>query len=170
MHSDQRSWLILSAAAMLSARMWQRPSAIGTASGVRPDRTFWRPLFLGAQRHSANARTKQTWPRYSRHSECRVARRGSALLSTARQSGVGSGRGIVPAWLTARIVAQNASAAERFQVMHMHHPRLRHWCRFDHARGDREAMEQAKFEVLASLASRRAQTHVQNTVAFGRAA
>lgn len=77
---------------------------------------------------------------------------------------------VVPAWLTALLVAQSASAAERFHVMHMHHPRLRQWCRFDHARGDREAMEQAKCEVLASLASRRAQTHVRNTVAFRRAA
>lgn len=78
---------------------------------------------------------------------------------------------VVPTWLTALLVAQNASSAERFYVLHMHHPRLRQWCRFDHALGDREAMEQAKCEALASLASRRAKTaHVQNTVAFRRAA
>lgn len=77
---------------------------------------------------------------------------------------------VVPAWLTALLVAQSASAAERFHLIHMHHSRLRQWCRFDHARGDREALEQAKCEVLASLASRRAEAPVRNTVAFRRAA
>jgi hypothetical protein len=76
----------------------------------------------------------------------------------------------VPAWLIALLVAQNASAAESAQVLTMHRQRLRPWCKLDRARGDCEAMEQAKYEVLANLASQRAESHVRNTSAFRRAA
>jgi len=77
---------------------------------------------------------------------------------------------VVPAWLIALFMAQKASEAERDHVMKMQYQRLRKWCKFDYARGDYEAMEQAKYEVLACLASQRSQSLDRSAIVFGLAA
>lgn len=77
---------------------------------------------------------------------------------------------VVPAWLIALLVAHNASAAERTQVIKTYHERFRQWCKFDRARVDGEAMEKAKYEVIASLVFQRAETQVRHTVDLRRVA
>lgn len=62
---------------------------------------------------------------------------------------------VVPDWMTALLVAQNASTAERDQVIKTYHQRLRQWCKFDRVRVDFEALEKAKYEVIASLVAQR---------------
>ena len=75
-----------------------------------------------------------------------------------------------PSWLDALLVGQHASALERARVLQECRGRLRPWCKLDRARVDSEAMEQARFEVIASLASVRADGRSTRAVGIKRAA